>query len=445
VPGIVDVGVHVGRAVSSDRKVDTNAAELWVNVADSADYDGTRAAVTRIMHGYPGLASNLLTYAGGQVATAAGASDDLVVRVYGIDLDTLRSKAEEVRTAITGVPGLVSPTLRPVVQEPTVQIDVDVNKAQKYGLKPGDIRRDATTLTSGLIVGNLYEQAKIFDVVVWGSAQTRNSLTDLQNLLLDTPSGTQVRLADVASVTVKPQPTEITHDEVLRDAEIVASVRGRDARDVVADVQARLKSVSMPYEYHAEVLGEATVRQGDARQVWAFAVATILGILLLLQAAIGSWRRAALVLVLLPLTAVGGVLTAPLVGGVGTAGAMAGLFVVLALAVRGGIVLLRRIREMEGSNGWGSGPAVVLEATRDQAVSIVQSALAVAAVMLPAAVLGTRAGLELLNPLAVTVIGGLVSMVVVLLLVLPALHILVMPRAKAQELEDEPDSVPVSV
>jgi Cu/Ag efflux pump CusA len=446
-PGVEDVGVHTGRAVSSDQQVDTNSAELWVNLSGSADYTATRDRIRSVMNGYPGLRSSVLTYADGRLTAAAGSKDDLVVRVYGIDLDTLRSKAEQVRQAISGVPGLVSPRVRPVVQQPTVQIDVDVDKAQRFGLKPGDIRRDATTLSSGLIVGNLYEQVKIFDVVVWGSAQTRNSLTDLQNLLLDTPSGGQVRLQDVADVSIKPQPTEITHDEVLRDTEVIASIRGRDPNQVVADVKARLAAVPMPYEYHAEVLGDATVRQSGLRQVWAFGAAALIGILLLCQAATGSWRRSALLLLVLPLAVVGGVLTAPLAGGANTAGALAGLFAVFGLAARGGLMLSRRIRALQSENGWGPDSHVVVEAAREQAVPVLRSALAVALVALPAAVLGSRAGLELLHPMAVTVLGGLVSLVVVLLLVLPALNLLVTPRDAGLESEPaeqpEPEPVPV--
>ena len=399
-PGVVDVGVHVGRAVSSDQRVDTNSADLWVTIADSADYDATRASISSVLHGYPGLRSRLLTYGGGRLAAATERGDDLVVRVYGIELDRLQSLAEQVKATIADVPGVVSPSLRPVVRQPTVQIDVDVRKAQQHGLKPGDIRRDATTLTSGLTVGNLYEQAKVFDVVVWGGAATRGNLSDLQNLLLDTPSGEQVRLGEVASVTVEPQPTEIVHDEVLRDAEVVASVRGRDPQAVVADVKDRIAGLAMPYEYHAEVLGEATVRQSQTRLVWAIAGMALIGILLLLQAASGSWRRSALLLLLLPAAVAGGVLSAPLAGGVGSAGALAGLFAALMLAARGGVLLLSRIRAVEGGDddggdgavgtgyhrtGGGRDPSAVLEATRDEVVPVVQTALGTAAMALPAA------------------------------------------------------------
>ena len=176
------------------------------------------------------------------------------------------------------------------------------------------------------------------------------------------------------------------------------------------------------------MLGAAAAQQSQTRVVWAFTVGALIGILLLIQAASSSWRRSAVLLVLLPLSVVGGVLVAPLAGGVQSAGAMAGLFAALTLTARGGIALLRRITALEGENGWAHDPAVVLEATRDQAAQIVQTALCVALVALPAVVLGSRAGLELLHPMAVVLLGALVSVVLVLMAVLPAVLILVSPR-----------------
>ena len=160
-------------------------------------------------------------------------------------------------SAHAGVPGVAQPTVRPVPVEPVVDIKVNLAAAERYGLRPGDVRRDATTLTSGLIVGNLYEQSKIYDVVVWGQPQVRGNLTELGNLLIDTPSGGQVRLKDVASLTVRPEPTAIIHDDVLaehgRDRQRHRRPGRRDRRRTRG-----VATVAMPYEYHAEVLGNAT-------------------------------------------------------------------------------------------------------------------------------------------------------------------------------------------
>jgi Cu/Ag efflux pump CusA len=417
-PGVQDVGAHVGRAVSSDQLVNVNSAETWITLADGADYDRTRAAIQSVLHEYPGLRTHLGTYPGDRIAQVASVqNDDLVVRVFGADLGTLQHKANDVRAMLAGVPGVASPVVRPIPTQPTADIRVRLDAAQRYGLRPGDVRRDATTLTSGLIVGNLYEQSKIFDVVVWGAQSTRSDLTELGNMLIDTPSGRQVALKDVATVTVAPEPTAITHDGVERDVEVAAKVTG-DPGSVVAAVRSRLAAMPMPYEYHAEVSGSATVRRADLTRTLAYGAAALVGLFLLLQAAAGSWRRAGLMLASLPLSVTGGVLIAPAVGGMWNAGSLAGLFAVFALAVRSSILLARRIPD---AGQGGGGRAAVLDAARDRAVPLLQSVLVTAAVLLPAAAFGAVAGLELLQPLAVTVLGGLVSLAAVQGYVLPAL------------------------
>src|SRR5437763_13165995 len=215
------------------------------------------------MSGYPGLRTDLLTYPSDRVAQVMAAQkDDLVVRVYGADLGVLQDKARQIRAMLATVPGVAGPAVRPVLEQPTVQVKVNLPAAQRYGLKPGDIRRDATTLTSGLVVGNLYEQSKIFDVVVWGAPQVRSDLTEFGNMLINTPSGGHVALKDVASLTVRAEPAAITHDDVLRSAEVDARVTG-DPSDVASDVRSRVARMPMPYEYHAEVSGNATTAHAD--------------------------------------------------------------------------------------------------------------------------------------------------------------------------------------
>ncbi|HJY57183.1 MAG TPA: efflux RND transporter permease subunit, partial [Streptosporangiaceae bacterium] len=239
-PGVRSVGTHVGRAIGSDQLTDVNSAEVWITLDDRADYARTKAAITTVMHGYPGLRTDLVTYPGDRVGqVTASERDDLVVRVYGADLNVLQQKAGDVRAMLARVPGVAHPVVRPIPQQPTVTVKVNLAAAQKYGLRPGDIRRDATTLTSGLIVGNLYEQSKIFDVVVWGAPQTRSNLTELGNMLIDTPSGGQVALKDIASLTVRAEPAAIVHDDVLRSVEVAAGVTG-DPSAVASAVRAQI-------------------------------------------------------------------------------------------------------------------------------------------------------------------------------------------------------------
>ena len=419
-PGVAGVGAHVGRAVSSDQLVNVNSAEMWVTLDPAADYGGTTTAIRAVLRGYPGVTSSLGSYPTDRIAeVSAGQQDDLVVRVYGADLGTLQHKAEQVRAMLTGVAGVAHPVVKPVPVQPTADIRVNLAAAQRYGLRPGDVRRAATTLTSGLIVGNLYEGSKIFDVVVWGAPDTRGDLTGLGNLLIDTPSGRQVPLKDVAQVGVRAEPAAITHDDVQRDVAVAARVTG-DPASVLATVRSRIAALPMPYEYHAEVSGNATVMRADLIRGLAYGGVALIGVFLLLQAAVASWRRAVLLLVSLPLSLVGGVLAAPLAGGLWSVGSLAGLFAVFALAVRSA-VLLGRLTVEEERAGRSAGGLAVLAAARERAVPLAQTVLVTAAVLLPAAFAGSRAGLEFLHPLAVTMLGGLVSLLAVQGYVLPAL------------------------
>jgi Cu/Ag efflux pump CusA len=428
-PGVRAAATHVGRAIASDRVADVDTSEIWLTIEDDADYGGTVEAVTTTIDGYPGLKSDVMTYAADRLATvAAGTGDDLVVRVYGQDLTTLRSTAEDVRQAVQTVSGVLSPTVQSQATEPSIQIQVDLAAAQRVGLRPGDVRRDASTLISGLTVGSLYEQQAIFDVVLWGGPPTRASVDSLRSLLLDTPSGTPVRLGDVAQVRLAAEPTVITHDAVSRSLDVTAEVRGRSAADVAEDVTTRLRRMDFPYEFRAEVVGNA-VDRAQNRQWILLSALVVAGLgYLLLQAATASWRGAAVLLVTVPFAAVGGLLAARLTGGDGGGAVLAALFTVVALALRQALVLVRRAQTLRG--GHGAAAEAMRDSVRETTPAVIAAVLATAALFLPAVVMGGGAGLELLHPFAVTLLAGLVTALVVVLFLVPTLYAaLAAPRA----------------
>src|SRR4249920_448930 len=358
-PGVESAGAHVGRAITSDEIVDVNAGEIWLTVAPGADYNATLAGIRDIAAGYPGVHTSVRTYAEDRVAAAQDkVGDELVVRVYGADLPTLRDTADDVAGMLSTVTGVLSPRVESQVTQPTLQIEVNLAAAQRHGLRPGDVRREATTLISGLAVGSLFEEQKVFDVVVWGGPAIRQSLSDLEALRIDTPSGEQVRLGEVAKVRIAPDPVAIDHDSVSRSLDVTAVVNGGSPADVSQEVTSRLRGISFPYEYRAEVLGDAVQQQADHRRVAAIAAVVVLLSFLILQAATGSWGLAAALLVTLPVAITGGVLVAPLVGGVRSIGVLVALFALLALVIRQALVFARRARELGAEPGASPGDAV---------------------------------------------------------------------------------------
>ena len=427
VHGVRDVGANLGRAVTSDQIVNVSSGEIWVTLADDADYQTTVAAIGRVLHGYPGMQSSLVTYPQDEVRNVqAGTTDALVVRVYGVDLDVLHQKAEELRQRISKVPGVVQPKVRSQAVEPTVEVEVNLTAAQRYGLNPGDVRRTATTYFSGLTVGQLYEEQKVFDVVVKGVPTTLSTPAAVSDLLIDTPTGEQVRLGDVASVKVVAQPTAITHDATLRSVDVTASVRGRDLGAVLDDVRTQVQSTQMPLEYHAEVLDNLSRAQTQTLQVAGLSAAVAVLVFLVLQAALGSWRLSGLVFLTLPLAGAGGVVAASLDGGLMTVGALIGFFTVLGIAARNGVVLVAEYRR-------ASDPEGIVRATSDRAGSILLTAAATAVALLPPVLFGGIPGAEVLHPLAAVVLGGLFTSTLLAVFVLPALYLrLMMPAAQRE-------------
>ncbi|MGW5779440.1 efflux RND transporter permease subunit [Streptomyces sp. NPDC003863] len=425
-PGVESVGAHVGRARESDQVVNVNSGEFWVNLKSSADYGRTVAAINRTMHDQTGLDSDVVTYPQArldEVRAEDGAGPPVVVRVYGNDLGVLRHQAEQVSKVLSQVPGVVRPQVPAVAEEPTIEVKVDLAAAQSHGIKPGDVRRTAATYFSGLPVGSLYEEQKVFDVVVWGSPGTRSAPQNVHDLLIDTPKGGHVRLGDVATVRVTPYPTVIEHNATSRSLDVVADVSGRDLNSVLDDVRNRVQAMPMPYEFHAEVQSDVAHQQSQDLRIAGLVAAALLGAFLLLQSAFGSWRAATLVLLALPLAGVGGVLTAFAVDGVTSIGALGGFLVVVGIAVRNLVLLIRGYQETEPREDGTADPRRIVDATRDRVGPVLLTALATAVAVLPAVFLGTVEGMEVLHPLAVVVLGGLVTSTLVTLFIVPALYI----------------------
>ncbi|MEV4412215.1 efflux RND transporter permease subunit [Catellatospora sp. NPDC049609] len=422
-PGVVGVGGHVGRAVMSDQIVNVNAGKVWVKIEPGADYGDTIASIRDTVRGYQGVASDVATYSQERVTDILGErEEDVEVRVYGENPEVLAAKAEEIKGLLGKVDGVSGVNVERALEEPAVEVTVDLAKAQAAGVKPGDVRRAAATLVGGLTVGNLFDQQKVFDVVVWGDPKIRQSAADVEQLLVDTPSGKQVRIGDVATVQVAPNPAVILHEDVSNHLDVTADVTGRDVGAVAGDVNALLKQVQFPLEHHAEVVGKFEQRQAALVTVAWTALAAAIAIFLLLQAAFRSWRLALLGVIAIPLATVGGVVAALLVGGL-TLGAAAGLLAVFGLAARAVVLLIRRYQQQELTEGVPFGRDLVVRGTKDAAATTVVCAVSIAALLLPIAVFGGIGGLEILRPMSVVVLGGLVTLLIVVLFLLPVLYL----------------------
>jgi len=352
------------------------------------------------------------------------ASHDITVRLYGEEHGVLRVEADKLRQALSGVNGVADPRVILPVDEPTVEIEVDLNSAQRFGVKPGDVRRSAAILLSGMHAGSLFEEQKIFDVVVWSTPDTRHSLSDIRNLLIDTPGGGHVRLGEVADVRIVASPTVIKREAVSAYLDIVFNVEGRSASAVAIDVNAAIKNFAFPLEYHAEVVNDFATRQAAQQGILLSAIVAIFGIFLLLQAAFRSWRLALVAIVTLPAALAGGVM-ADFLGNGGTLslGLLAGCLTVLGIALRNSIMLFSHYQQLEEHGGEDFGPGLIVRGARERLSPTLMTALATGLALLPFVLFGNIAGHEIIRPIAIVTIGGLVTSTWLNLFAMPALYL----------------------
>jgi CzcA family heavy metal efflux pump len=440
IDGVANVAAHIGRAAGGDQRVDVNSGEVWVSIDRDADYDGTMAAIENAVDDVSGVDHEVVTYStqkmrdvgalqsgenpvsGDGLDLLTGDEAPLTVRVYGQLPDVLMTQAQRVRDAIADVSGVVDPRIQRPVTQATIEIEVDLDKARQFAIKPGDVRRAETTLLQGILVGSVFERQRVFDVVVQGTPETRSSIDAVRNLLIDRPGGGHVRLGQVADVRIGETPSSINRDAVSRRIDIVANVDG-DAAGVAGDVEAALADMSFPLEYHAEVVTRTTTDEIGAGRILAVAIMAAIAAFFLLQAAFRSWRLAALAFLTLPVALVGGVLAALIAGAELSLGALAGLLAVFGLAARNGVLLIRGFQDLERDEAEVFGPGLVGRGARDRLAPVVTTAVALVAIALPFVILGGRPGLEVVAPMAAVVLGGVVTSTLLALFVLPALYL----------------------
>jgi len=262
IPGVRNFGAHIGRAEVADEVVGPNFTELWISLDPKVDYDTTVARVQEVVDGYPGLYRDLLTYLKErikEVLTGSGAS--IVVRLYGPDLDVLRAKAQEIGGAVKDVAGVIDLKVEPQVLVPQLEVRFRPEAAQQFGVSPGDVRRAATALVKGTKVGELYEEQKIYDVVVWGVPRLRTDAESLRQIFIDTPSGAHVPIGAVADVRFAGTPNVIQRESASRRIDVTCNVRGRDLGSVAREIESRVRALSFESGYHPEFLGEYAARR----------------------------------------------------------------------------------------------------------------------------------------------------------------------------------------
>jgi len=423
IPGVRNFGAHIGRAEVSDEVVGPNFTELWISLDQDVNYGRTVDKIQEVVDGYPGLYRDLLTYLRERIKEVlTGAAATLVVRIYGENLDILRQKAEEVRAAIADTKGVIDLKVQPQIMVPQVEVHFHPEAGVQFGLTAGEVRRVVTLLMKGTKVGEFYEDQNIFDVVVWGAQHVRSNIDSLRSLRIETPTGGLVPLSEVADVFIAPTPNQITRESASRYTEVTCNVRGRDLGSVAREIESKVRKIPFARGYHPEFLGEYAAQRASRQRILALSVFVLIGIFLILYSDFGSSRLTLLVVSGLPFALIGGVLSAIISGGVLSLGSLIGFITVFGVAARNSIMLISHYKHLQLKEGYSFGIDLIIQGAKERLAPILMTALTTALALLPIVIGGNRPGQEIEHPMALVILGGLVSSTLLNLLVMPVFY-----------------------
>ncbi|WP_034158099.1 efflux RND transporter permease subunit [Sphingomonas sp. ERG5] len=423
IPGVRNFGAHIGRAEAADEVVGPNFTELWISLDQQADYDTSVARIKAVIDGYPGLFRDVLTYLRERIKEVlSGAGASVVVRIYGPDQVELRAAADRVKTKVSGLNGVTDLKVEQQVLVPQIQIRPRPADLATFGLTPGEVRRQAQTLVAGQKLGEIYRDQKAFDVALWGEPSIRDNRHALADLMIQSPTGAPARLRGVADIRIVPAPNEIKRENGQRRIDVTMNVKGSDLGSTARAVETAVAAMPFAQGYHPRVLGEYAALKESRQRLWATGLLCLVGVLLLVWLEFRSTRITALVGLSLPFALVGGVIGVALTGGVLSLGSLVGFVTVIGISARNGIMLLSHYDHLRRVEGEDFGPGLVLRGAEERLVPILMTAACAGLALLPLILAGNAPGHEIEHPMAIVILGGLVSSTVLNLFLMPALY-----------------------
>jgi Cu/Ag efflux pump CusA len=392
---------------------------------------GVSGEIRTILENIPGIQFEILTFLGDRIGESiSGETSPVVVNLFGENLDELDAKAAEVAHALEGVPGAAEVVVKSPPGAPRMAIRLRPVELTAFGLRPVDALEAIETAYEGAVVGQIYRDSEVNDIAVTLDTASRRNPEDIGSLILSTPSGQRVPLRLVANVFRSEGRFSILHDGARRRQTITCNPT-RDVQSFVTDARRIVgEKVTLPKGVYLEFAGAAEAQKAATRELLLHAAIAAVGILLLLSIVLGRWRNVFVVLFNLPFALAGGVLVVYLAklsgstsAGSLTMGSLVGFVTLFGVTTRNAIMLLSHYEHLVQQEGqsWNLGTAI--RGASERLVPILMTATVTALGLLPLAMHSGEAGCEIEGPLAVVILGGLVTSTALNLLVLPTLSL----------------------
>ncbi len=352
-----------------------------------------------------------------------GVRQDVAVKIFGENLDSLSIYADKVSKVIQTVEGATEPTVERVNGLPQINVEYDRTRLANYGINVEDVNNVVSTAFAGKSAGQVYENERRFDLVVRLDSIYRTDISDVSNLMIPTTTGNQIPLSQVASINYKLGPAQISRESSKRRIVIGFNVKDRDVQSVVEDIQQKLnEQVKLPTGYYFTYGGQFENLQKASKRLMIAVPISLLLIFSLLYFTFRSLKQAGLIFTAIPMSAIGGIFALLLRGMPFSISAGIGFIALFGVAVLNGIVLIGTFNQLE-KDGVKDIFKRVFEGTKERLRPVLMTATVASLGFLPMA-LSTGAGAEVQKPLATVVIGGLITATFLTLFVLPLLYII---------------------
>ena len=426
IPGVQSASQQIGRSEGGEDTWGPNRSEFHVELKPGLS-GGEHARIERSIHqaldGYPGLTTDVATFLGDRIGeTLTGETAALAVNVYGDDLDKIEAAATKIAAVLKSLPRANDVQVKTPPTEPIVRVDLDFARLSAYGVAPSEALDAIQTAYEGTVATQLYDNARAINVAVVTPGVSRQDPEAVGALSLHGASGTIVPLGQVAHVYLAQGRTSIAHEGGLRREVVTANPKPDEAAAFSAAARKAIaQQVKLPPGAYLSYAGAAEGAAAAQRELSFNVVLAAGGVIALLLLAFRDGRSVTLILASTPFALVGGVVAVALTGASLSLGALVGFVTLFGIAARNAILLLSQADSLVRVEGHDWSLATVILATRERTTPILMTALVAALGLLPLALETGQTGREIQGPMAVVILGGLVSSTLMSLLVLPPL------------------------
>lgn len=423
-PAVRLVAQRVGRAENADDTWGTHYSEINVDLKpdDNQSVQTAQSDIRNTLAQFPGINFGVKTFLSERIEeTLSGYSASVVVSLYGNDLDMLDSKAQEISKILSKVSGAAEVQIQSPLGAPQLTIRLRPESLSRWGFDSVQVLDAIRTAYQGDVVGQVYEGNRVFNVSVNLNEELRKNLDSVGDLPLRNSIGTYVHLRDLADIYQGSGRYVVLHNGARRVQAITCNVTGRDVASFVADAKRQIASVALPAGSYVEFSGTAEAQSKSTHELIVHSAIAGMGIILLLSLVLKNSRNLVLVFVNLPLALVGGVLAVMATGGVISIGSLVGFVTLFGITLRNSIMMLSHYEHLVADEGiiWGLEGA--LRGAQERLAPILMTALVTALGLLPLALGSNAPGREIEGPMAIVILGGLLTSTALNLLILPGL------------------------